>query len=337
MKKIALATALAFCLPAFAQVPNPAPMQALRTMETLVDIGKSNEQAVKTAVSAMDCTLNASESEERILTGANGKGCLGSTHSMVSFLGPNHVSDSFSLSWDFTERKDFDQAKDSLVDTLKKIYNINGRYNPGSLFQDGIRFKTNTSQVIYVTWDTYGGFLKVEVIDEGAADETASIEEVITTLVKEFPDGKGKVHDLTKFAESWGCIVKDSGHPRWVTMAGRASKNCKGLNIFFDRGTEDSQDFTSIRFNPALPAEEQSKLYGEAYKKLFGTPEKIMQPRRDEPSEVYKDGNTGIILNEVSYLGKPSVEVFISSYEDAMNTAVKEEKKEEKKEDKAKK
>ncbi|MCD8338777.1 MAG: hypothetical protein LUC43_01005, partial [Burkholderiales bacterium] len=253
---------------------------------------------------------------------------FGTTHSMVSFLGPNHVSDSFTLSWDFTERKDFDEAKDTLVDGLKKIYPNNGRHNPGSLFQDGIRFRTNTSQFIYVTWDTYGGFLKVEVVDEEAADPVAPIEDVITTLVKNFPDGKGKIHDLTKFAESWGCVVKDSGHPRWVTMSSRSAKNCKGLNIYFDRGTEDSQDFKAIRYNPALPEEDQQKNYEEAFKKLFGTPESITQKLKHEPSEVYKSSNTGIILSPVSFQGKPSVDVFITSYEEAMSTAMTEEEKE---------
>ncbi len=321
VKKLVLLTALALSTNAFAQMPNPDPMSAFRTMLDIVDIGKANEQTVQTAASAFHCSIKTEHNGQRLLVDDKGNGCLGANQASVSFLGANHVSDSFYLIWEFKERKDFEAVQSSVEKGLRNMYGSGGQFNPGKIFDDGFRYRTKIpGQWVFFFWSTFGDYVKIEVVNEAVEDKGGSVKENISELMAKFPRGSGKLSDVEPLAESWGCMVKDSGHPKWMTMSSRANKNCRGMNIFFERNPENQEVFTGLRFNPAVPGEKVVTEYEQVLSEMYGKPEEFDMPIHEEPTLVYKADDIGIVLNHVELQGEPSVDVFVGPYYNAVNS-----------------
>ncbi len=331
MLRIALLTALTVSLPAYAALPDPTPVSAFRSVQSIPDIGKSNEAAVKAAAGAFKCNLKRGKGVERLLANDKGEGCFGTSEATVSFLGANHVTDSYSLRWNFKDRKDFEEAKAHLEQNLKKIYGLAVKSNSGSLFENQIRLSSKTNQTVYLTWSTYGEFIRVDVLETDAQNGKAVATSNISDLVNAFPEGKGKVSDITPFAENWGCVVRETGHPRWLTISTKTEKNCRGLNVYFERNASNMELFDSIKFNPTVPGDKNVKEYEDALSQLYGKPNEVKQPMFDEPSRVYQSGETGIVLNQVMLQDKPNADVTITSYGKMMSLPKPEEKAEEKK------
>jgi hypothetical protein len=310
MRKILFTTAVLLAgSAAAAQVPALAPLDAVLQYESAVGLGKMGAKDAAAALQARKCALKTDTVYESEVTGADGKPCFGADKVTVSFLGNGGVSDSLTVQWNFKSRDDMTAFRDKLKQELAKRYGQSTPLDPGHFFIKGDVFRT-AGQTVFFSWDTYGEWSRVEVVDNKSEQQSFNLAKDIRTLVQTFPQGKGKAASLDGFAASLGCRVSPMGHPRWLTLRNKFGRECRGLNVYFKLDA-DKSEVTEVKLAPAKADDENFERVQKAMAENFGAAGTVRLAPFGNEGWVYRDGDTALLVSKVKNKDRLNADIYL--------------------------
>jgi hypothetical protein len=310
MRKILFTTSLLLAgSAAFAQTPALAPLDAVLQYESAVGLGKMGAKDAAAALQARKCTLKTDTVYQSSVTGADGRPCFGADKVTVSFLGNGGVSDSLTVQWNFENRDAMTAFRDKLKKDLTQRYGLSTPLDPGHFFIKGDVYRT-AAQTIYFSWDTYGGWSRIEVVDNKSEEQSFNLAKDIRTLVQTFPQGKGKVAALDGFAASLGCRVSPMGHPSWLTLRNKFGRECRGLNVYFKQDA-DKRDITEVKLSPAKADDENFERVQKAMAENYGSAGTVRLAPFGTEGWVYREGDTALLVSKVKNKDRLNADIYL--------------------------